>query len=96
MASARNGNTIYIDDTTSFPIVGLRVSHIIVSAVADNAAVRFDDPVTNDKKIIIRLASANTTQELRFADQPMLFPNGIVAGAIDNCAVTLITSTPGG
>lgn len=97
MSSVRNGNTIYIDDSSdTFAITGLKVSHIIVTATGSNGQAVLADLDTNAVKADLRVATSGTSQTFRFADQPMVFPTGVQLTTLTNAVVTLITSVTNG
>lgn len=98
MASVRNGNTFYLDNTTDvFEIPQLKVSHIIVTATAANGRAVFADTTTDAVKADLRVATSGASQTFRFADQPMVFPNGLQLTTLTNAVVTVIASiTTGG
>lgn len=97
MASIRNGNTIYIDDSTdTFAIRQLKVSHVIVTATAANAQVVLSDLDTSAVKADLRVATDGTSQLFSFREQPMIFPTGVEASTLTNAVVTLITKETNG
>lgn len=96
MASVRNGNTIYLDSTSdTFAFSNLKVSHIVITSTGSAGhAVLADLSDTSRVKLDLCIP-ANTSQEFRFADQPIVFPTGIQATTLSNCVITFVTSLPG-
>lgn len=92
MASIRNGNTYYIDDTTALTAANVKVTKITVTATSANAILNLQDVTTGANKINLRVATSGTTEVFDFSDDPLLFPNGISPNTVTNCNATCVIS----
>ncbi len=90
MANVSNSNTFYIDSTGSLLIKNLKAMYVTVTATAANAILNLQDADTSVNKINLRVAISGDTQEFRFEDSPIVFPNGIKANTVTNCVATVV------
>lgn len=89
MANVRNSNTYLIDGTaTTLAVSNILVTHITVTATSANAVLVLQDVTTNAKKIELRVATSGSTQVFDFADNPIVFPNGVNPATVTNCVAT--------
>lgn len=91
MANVRNANTYHIDGTAStLAVLNIKVSHVIVTATAASAILQLQDVTTGNIKGNFRVATSGETRVFEFADNPIVFPNGINPATVTNCVATLI------
>lgn len=89
MANAVQTNTAYVDSTgTLITQKNIQVTQITLSPTAANAQLVLQD-VNGTNKIDMRGATSYDTQSIFFKDNPIVFPNGIVASTVTNCVATL-------
>lgn len=96
MANVRNSNTYYIDTANQNPLVAsnIKVMHISITPTAANGQVVLQDYTTGITKIDLRSDTANRTLFFSFKENPIVFPNGILASTVTNavCTCTLVES----
>src|SRR5262245_48370533 len=102
MANVLNGNTFYIDtqgSTTEDDLVRKQtlVTYITITSTGANGRVVLSDVGTNPTtKIDLRVAVANTSELFRYAEKPLMFPNGIKVSVLTNAVVTVVIANAGG
>lgn len=99
MANIRNANTWYVDTSdASLSVTNIRVMGIILTGAGSTSVLTLGDDNSADSyptKLTLSVA-ANTTQQIRLEDTPLVFPNGIRIKALTSGAsATLLTSTAG-
>lgn len=96
MANVRNSNTFYIDtqytgSADELVASNLSVVGIIMRATGANAqVVLVDAQAAQPVKLSLGIATAGETIQLRLAEAPVLFPNGIRPLTLVNAVVTVI------
>ena len=97
MANVRSGNTFYIDGTaTTLAIKNVIVTHVLVTATSANAVLVLKDVTTANTKMDLRVATSGASQVFDFADNPIVFANGINPTTVTNCVATAVIMVPGG
>jgi hypothetical protein len=92
MANVRSANTYYIDTQgETLDIKNIKVLYIVINSTAANAQLVLQDVTTGNTKLNLRVDSAHKTEYFDFADNPIVFPNGINPSALSaNCTATLV------
>jgi len=99
VANVRNSNTFFIDTaaadqtpatTGNLSIFNIKVTHITMTATAATSLISLKDVTTDAQKFIFRLDIVDKTQEFDFADNPIVFPNGIHPETVTDCVVTCV------
>jgi len=99
MANVRNANTFFIDtqagssaatDSSNLVEKNIRVTHILAASTGANAVVVLKDVTTNDTKIDFRISGSGDRGIGDFADNPIVFPNGISPTTITNITITCV------
>lgn len=98
MANLRNSNTFYVDTSIATATSGtsgnldsknVRITHITVTCTTAGGILTLRDVDTGATKVSIRLATANTSEVFNYADNPMVFPNGINPQTVTNCVASV-------
>jgi hypothetical protein len=107
MANVRNGNTFYIDSSSSAGTAAsflsdknIKVTGIIMfSGTATDTVKIYDKSASSDAagslKISLMSGTAKDAHQFRFADAPIVFPNGIWVTISGTPEVTLILQNAG-
>ena len=100
MANIKNGNTWYIDATTSSTsddLVGnVQITGVILSATAANGRIVLSDSSNAaHTKLDLRVATSGASQQFFFDVAPVSFPNGVRVSTLSNAVATLIYKSTG-
>lgn len=91
MANVRNSNSFFIEDTgLSLDVIGIRVTHIVLTSTNTGALFVLSDNSTGAVKIKMAIAADKTMEFLDLSDNPIVFPNGIDPTTVTNCVATLM------
>jgi hypothetical protein len=108
MANARNGNTFYVDSssssTTSASFISdkslklIGIIYHVDTANTDILDLYDKDPVNaaaGVKKLSLISSTAKNTQQIRLENTPLVFPNGVWVTLTGTPSATLIFTTQG-
>lgn len=103
MANNLNGNSFYVDSAYSTSADDLvrsqaLVAYVLVTATAANGRIVLGDVGANSSqiKLDLRVETSGHSEPFRFAENPILFPNGIRVISITNAVATIIIKNSGG
>ncbi len=103
MANILNGNTFYVDSaftTSADDLIRSQalVAYVVVTATASGGSLVLGDVGANNTQIKLnfKVDVANHSEIFRFAENPVLFPNGIRVLGLTNAIATIIIKNPGG
>ena len=103
MANTLNGNTFYVDSAFSTSADDLArsqalVAYVTVTSTSANGRIVLGDVGANSSqlKLDLRVEVSGHSEIFRFAENPILFPNGIRVISLTNAIATVIIKNPGG
>lgn len=103
MANTLNGNSFYVDtafNTSAEDLVRSQalVAYVIVTATGANGRIVLGDVGANSSqtKIDLRVEVSGHSEIFRFAENPVLFPNGVRVLSLSNAVASIIIKNPGG
>lgn len=93
MANIRNSNTAYIDTAAALTDIekrNIKITGILVTPDGGGVAqLVLQDKTTTANKVDIRMQSTDRSELYNYTENPLVFPNGIVAATVTNCVATL-------
>lgn len=94
MANTLNGNTLYLDTTSSNGLIrkNVKVSYIIFrAALVSDELILKDGSSSGTVKVPLRADTSNQTLFVDLSNSPIVFPNGVYVDTLSaNSVATLV------